>query len=175
MPAGRPSEFNQSIANTICTRLIHGESLRSICRDDDMPDVSTVYYWIHDYPEFSKQYDKAKMEQIDTFADEIIEIDYNKFYTSILQDTDVFPLVNSFDEFIDYNGEALDDLNIYYVEKTVENNEYPFYQFNLCMGKNIKGVKNINIIAVLDTSKNKSAVVKNSLKWYMRIPSSQQQ
>jgi hypothetical protein len=106
---------------------------------------------------------------------EIIEIDYNKFYTSILQDTDVFPLVNSFDEFIDYNGEALDDLNIYYVEKTVENNEYPFYQFNLCMGKNIKGVKNINIIAVLDTSKNKSAVVKNSLKWYMRIPSSQQQ
>ena len=92
MPAGRPSEFNQSIANTICTRLIHGESLRSICRDDDMPDVSTVYYWIHDYPEFSKQYDKAKMEQIDTFADEIIEIaddSTNDFYEKKLKSGDV--------------------------------------------------------------------------------------
>jgi len=95
---------------------------------------------------------------------EIIELDYNKFYTSILQDTDMFPLVNSFDEFIDYNGEPLNELNVYYVEKTVENNEYPFYQFNLCMGKNIKGVENISIIAVLDTSKNKKCSCKEFVK-----------
>ena len=110
-------------------------------------------------PEWIKEF-----EVFDVVPNEIIELDFNKFYTSILQDADMFPLVNSFDEFIDYNGEPIDDLNVYYVEKTVENNEYPFYQFNLCMGKNIKGVENINIISVLDTSKNKRCNCKEFVK-----------
>ena len=74
MPAGRPSEFNQSIANTICDLIISGKSLRYVSRQENMPDLVTIYKWLRDFPQFLKQYDKAKEEQIDTLADEMIDI-----------------------------------------------------------------------------------------------------
>ena len=42
MAGGRPSIYNQELAATICERLIYGEGLRAICRDDAMPNISTV-------------------------------------------------------------------------------------------------------------------------------------
>lgn len=74
MPAGRPSEFNQSIANTICDLIISGKSLRYCSRQENMPDLVTIYKWLRDFPDFLKQYEKAKEEQIDTLADEMIDI-----------------------------------------------------------------------------------------------------
>jgi len=74
LPKGRKSLFNQEIANAICLRLSHGESLRSIVKDDSMPGQATVYEWLFKFPSFAEQYTRAREEQADTLADEIIAI-----------------------------------------------------------------------------------------------------
>lgn len=74
MAFGRPSIYSQELAATICERLIHGEGLRAICRDDDMPNISTVIDWINKKPEFSAQYARARELQAELLLDEILEI-----------------------------------------------------------------------------------------------------
>jgi hypothetical protein len=71
---GRPSAYSPEIATALCTRLINGQSLRSVCRDLSMPSISTVYEWLFVHPQFSEQYTRAKEDQADTYADEIIDI-----------------------------------------------------------------------------------------------------
>ena len=71
---GRHCEFNQSIADDICQELIGGKSLRKICTTDGFPVISTVFKWIHRYPEFEKQYVRARELQAEYFLEEIIEI-----------------------------------------------------------------------------------------------------
>lgn len=73
-PTGRPSSFDQDIADTICIRLGQGESLRTICKDEGMPAQSTVYVWLQRFPEFTEQYARAREEQAETHADEIVSI-----------------------------------------------------------------------------------------------------
>ena len=96
---------------------------------------------------------------------DVIELDYNKFYTSILHDIKEFPVVNSFDKFVTYNDEPIQNLNMYFVEKLLDNDEYPFNKFSLCFGINIRNVSNINILAVLNVSKikgsNSNEIIKN--------------
>lgn len=74
MPGGRPTDYCQEVADAICERLVLGESLRSICRDPDMPAISAVFRWLGKYPEFEDQYVRAREEQAETFADEIVAI-----------------------------------------------------------------------------------------------------
>ena len=71
---GRPSEYTVEVCHTICERLSGGESLRSICKDDKMPSQSVIYQWLYRHPEFQEQYTRAREEQADTLADEIIAI-----------------------------------------------------------------------------------------------------
>lgn len=71
---GRPSEFTQEKADAICERLADGESLRSICDDDDMPNKSTVFRWLAAHEAFRDQYARARETQADTMADEILDI-----------------------------------------------------------------------------------------------------
>jgi hypothetical protein len=74
MAMGRPSIYSQELAATICDRLIHGEGLRAICRDDDMPALSTVIDWIKNKQDFSVQYTKARELQAELMLDDILEI-----------------------------------------------------------------------------------------------------
>lgn len=71
---GRPSDFTQEIADAICERLADGESLRSICSADDMPNKATVFRWLAAHKSFSDQYACAREAQADTIADEILDI-----------------------------------------------------------------------------------------------------
>ena len=71
---GRPSIFTQHIATQICVRLSEGDSLRTITKSDDMPDRATVYRWLAAYPDFCDLYARAREDQADTLADEIIAI-----------------------------------------------------------------------------------------------------
>jgi hypothetical protein len=73
-PVGAPTTYNRHIASVICTRIAEGESLREIVRDAGMPDRSVVYDWLLRHPEFADQYTRAREEQADTLADEIIAI-----------------------------------------------------------------------------------------------------
>jgi hypothetical protein len=66
--------FSQAIFDTICERLSNGESLRGICRDDGMPQVSTVWRWMVHNEERRNQYTRAREEQADTLADQIVAI-----------------------------------------------------------------------------------------------------
>jgi hypothetical protein len=71
---GRPSDYTQEIADLICEKLCDGESLRAICLSDDMPSRSTVFKWLNDNQYFSDQYARAKEEQAESLADDIIAI-----------------------------------------------------------------------------------------------------
>jgi hypothetical protein len=74
MPAGRPSEYSQEVAAAICGRLADGEPLTKICKDEAMPVTSTVYKWMMQNPEFASAYARAREEQADTYADDIVSI-----------------------------------------------------------------------------------------------------
>ena len=71
---GRPSSFTQETADQICAQLAEGMSLRSVCRADDMPALSTVFKWLREVPGFSDQYARAKEASADAFAEEIQDI-----------------------------------------------------------------------------------------------------
>jgi len=71
----RPSfEYSDEIATTICSRLIKGESLRSICADAGMPAKATVCRWLARNAEFRHQYADAREMQMDRFADAMLGI-----------------------------------------------------------------------------------------------------
>jgi hypothetical protein len=53
---------------------VDGESLRQICRDPQMPSKTSVMRWLAAHKSFSDQYARARLEQAEGFADEILEI-----------------------------------------------------------------------------------------------------
>lgn len=76
MPAGRPTIYNDELAAELCQRMSEGESLRSICRDEHMPNVATVCKWLSlkTFPEFNEQYAKAREIQAESLFEELFEI-----------------------------------------------------------------------------------------------------
>jgi|SRR5690349_8869255 len=74
MTIGRPTLYSQDLADAICERLADGESLRAICSDDGMPNRATVFRWLGADEAFRDQYARAREEQAETLADEIVSI-----------------------------------------------------------------------------------------------------
>ena len=71
---GRPTDYTPEIAREITDRMIHGNPLRVICQQDDMPDEATVYRWIARHPEFRELYAHARELQAMRWAEEILTI-----------------------------------------------------------------------------------------------------
>lgn len=71
---GRPTDYSVEIAKKICDRMVNGESLRSICRDEEMPGLTTVFDWKTTHQEFRERYAHAREMQAEVLAEEIIEI-----------------------------------------------------------------------------------------------------
>jgi len=71
---GRPTDYSPELIDKICDRLTQGESLKTICKDADMPNTSSIFLWLAKYSEFSDKYARAKSAQMDTMAEEIVEI-----------------------------------------------------------------------------------------------------
>ncbi len=71
---GRPSKYSQQLADKICAKIIEGFSLRTVCKPDDMPCVATILTWLREKPDFLAQYEKAKEEQADALAEEMLDI-----------------------------------------------------------------------------------------------------
>ena len=67
-------EFTSELADAICERIANGESLRAICRRDDMPAMSSVFKWLTIHSEFADQYARAREAQADALFDEILDI-----------------------------------------------------------------------------------------------------
>ena len=74
-PRGRPCLYTDEVAKRLCERIACGESLRSICRDDDMPTEGAVRGWvIYDHQGFASQYAHARELRADVWADQILDI-----------------------------------------------------------------------------------------------------
>ena len=73
---GRPTKFTQELADLICERMANGETLRSICREINLP-ASTVIEWTMNNKVFSEQYTQARQKQADSYADMILDEAFN--------------------------------------------------------------------------------------------------
>lgn len=58
----------------VCTELADGKSLRTICTGKGMPSIETIRVWLLNDAAFAAQYARAREEQADFYADEIIDI-----------------------------------------------------------------------------------------------------
>lgn len=74
MPAGRPTDYSQELADKICEQLASGDSMRTVAKSDGMPAMATMFRWLREKPEFREQYAKAKEEAADAYAEEMMDI-----------------------------------------------------------------------------------------------------
>ena len=71
---GRKSEYSVETAQTICTEIAGGRSVREICGDPKMPCLRSVFTWLAQHEEFREMYRAAREAQADYIFDEILEI-----------------------------------------------------------------------------------------------------
>ena len=83
---GRPSEFSQEIADELCSYLSAGESLRKACSRESMPCTTTFFRWLRKYPDFEKQYARAKQEAADAFAEDMLDIADDKRHDTVIDE-----------------------------------------------------------------------------------------
>lgn len=84
---GRKSTFTQEIADEILRRLSSGEPLAQICRDEEMPSVSSVYRWIEAVEEFAEGFARARAEGFDQIALDCLKIADEQEAGEIITDT----------------------------------------------------------------------------------------
>lgn len=71
---GRPTKYNQEIADKLCDMISTGsKGLSSCCRKLKV-NPSTVYRWIEENDEFRNKYTRAREDQADFLADQMIAI-----------------------------------------------------------------------------------------------------
>lgn len=71
---GRPTIRTHETAAKICKLLALGRSLQSICRAEDMPDMTNVMDWLEADEKFRQQYARARELQAEFYAQQIIDI-----------------------------------------------------------------------------------------------------
>lgn len=70
---GRPSICSPELAEVICERLIEGESMRKICRDESMPNRATLLRWMEVDEGFAAKCARARIWQADLMDDLVLE------------------------------------------------------------------------------------------------------
>lgn len=91
---GRPSKYSDELAMLICRRIAEGETLTSICLDEDMPARSTVCDWLmRDLNGFSGLYARAREFQGDYEFDEIRDIADDPSGDAYIEMTDSGPKI----------------------------------------------------------------------------------
>lgn len=74
-PPIRVSRYNSKLGLAICERIATTPvSLAKLCREPEMPSVSTLMRWLREHEEFRESYTIAKESQIDLLAEEILDI-----------------------------------------------------------------------------------------------------
>jgi hypothetical protein len=58
----------------ILDRMTHGQALRDICKDPELPGYSTVNRWLDEDEELKEMYARAREKRADWLADELVEI-----------------------------------------------------------------------------------------------------
>lgn len=71
---GRPTTYSPELGEKICEVIVISPyGLDKICKEnDDFPPARNVYRWLKKHPVFCHQYARAKIEQANIFAEEIL-------------------------------------------------------------------------------------------------------
>lgn len=67
-------QADPTIAEEICLRMMEGESLKAVCKDEHMPNRATVFRWLIADEEFRRHYEIARQMLADLLFDEIKDI-----------------------------------------------------------------------------------------------------
>jgi hypothetical protein len=86
-------EDKDNIFNTICEQLQKGRSLRSVIKDEGMPDLSTFYVWLKEDEEKSKHYAYATEARAEMIFEDILKIADDNSSDEVLNE-DGIPIVN---------------------------------------------------------------------------------
>jgi len=73
MNEGRPTKYNDELADQICALIAEGNSLPRISKKLGF-DLVSFYSWLRKYDEFLKKYTQAKEDQADTMAEQMLDI-----------------------------------------------------------------------------------------------------
>jgi hypothetical protein len=71
---GRPCTYTDEIAYRLCEDIANGKTLKTACAGEEMPSINTVFRWLASNESFRELYARAKEDQADLLADEIINI-----------------------------------------------------------------------------------------------------
>ena len=71
--AGRPSEYTEELGDEICSRISAGESLNDICKSG-AAQYGTVCRWLQAQPTFREKYVRAREDQAEFYANQIVSI-----------------------------------------------------------------------------------------------------
>lgn len=69
-----PAVYTVELADKICELIIEPMNLRDICARNDMPCVTTFFKWLRIHEDFAEQYARAKEEQAEIMAADMLEI-----------------------------------------------------------------------------------------------------
>jgi hypothetical protein len=72
MAGGRPTNYNEVVADNIIQLLTQGYSVHEICSADGMPSEVTFYTWVRKHPEFLQKYREGRDAQTDALMDRIV-------------------------------------------------------------------------------------------------------
>jgi hypothetical protein len=71
---GRPSKYKPELIEAICERLSKGEPLAAICREDKMPDPSTLRDWMKEREDVSLAIARAREDGEEAMLAQCFEI-----------------------------------------------------------------------------------------------------
>jgi hypothetical protein len=66
--------YNETVATRICAYIADQKSLRWIAKQKGMPSRRTILYWLERYPEFERQYNRARAAAAESFVSEMVEM-----------------------------------------------------------------------------------------------------
>lgn len=72
--SGRPTLYSDELGDIICEQIANAVSLSTICKADDMPAERTVYKWRREIDVFMHNYARAREDQGDKLAEDILSI-----------------------------------------------------------------------------------------------------
>lgn len=71
---GRPSNYNERLAEEFCRRIAMGRSMRSVCDDPDMPGSTTIVEWKLENADFASRYARAMEDRGLSYGDQISDL-----------------------------------------------------------------------------------------------------
>lgn len=68
------TKYTAERGDLICQYVAEGESMRTIAKRKGTPAISTIFKWLRENEEFSKQYARAKEDAADALVEDILDI-----------------------------------------------------------------------------------------------------